>query len=248
MATRFAAINGSKSESKPVVFCDFDGTVTQIDVTDLLLTQFAHPSWREVEQEWIRGLIGSRECLERQMALVEASAKELNSLIDSVPIDPHFSKFFRFTRKRDLPFYLLSDGFDFIIRRVLKRCRISGQVRNGTHLFSSGLRVEGRRLLPWFPHSALPCEHGCAMCKAAVMRRLKRDRHPVIFIGDGLSDRYAVEEADLVFARRPLLAYCRERGLACEPFGSFVEIEQALEPWVFSLDSRRRREALAVAR
>ena len=39
----------------PIVFCDFDGTITQVDVTDQILDQFAHPSWREIEQEWVLG-------------------------------------------------------------------------------------------------------------------------------------------------------------------------------------------------
>ena len=112
-----------KSESKlrPVVFCDFDGTITQLDVLDEILSVLAHPSWQEVEQQWVRGLIGSRECLERQMALVETSTAELNALIDSVPIDPHFGKFYRALQKRRVPFYVVSDSFDLIIRRVLKR-------------------------------------------------------------------------------------------------------------------------------
>ena len=63
---------------KPVVFCDFDGTITQVDVTDQILAQLAHPSWREIEQEWMLGLIGSRECLERQIALVDAPVEELH--------------------------------------------------------------------------------------------------------------------------------------------------------------------------
>ena len=71
----------------PVVFCDFDGTITQLDVTDQILTQLAHPSWREIEQEWMQGLIGSRECLERQIALVDAPAEELHAVIDAVAID-----------------------------------------------------------------------------------------------------------------------------------------------------------------
>ncbi len=62
---------------KPIIVCDFDGTITQVDVTDLVLAQLAHPSWREVEQEWALGLIGSRECLERQVALVDSSANRI---------------------------------------------------------------------------------------------------------------------------------------------------------------------------
>lgn len=229
MRTRSKRANKTAVSLKPVIFCDFDGTITQLDVTDEILAQLAHPSWREVEQEWACGSIGSRECLERQMALVEASAAELNGLIDAVPIDPHFSSLLRLVEAGRLPFYVLSDGFDYVIRRVLKRAGINGCLRNGTHLFASALRVEGRRLLTSFPHSALPCKHGCATCKAEIMRRLNGGRHPVVFIGDGLSDRFAVEEADVVFAKRQLLAYCREKGITCHPFETFAEVETALK-------------------
>jgi 2,3-diketo-5-methylthio-1-phosphopentane phosphatase len=173
-------------------------------------------------------LIGSRECLERQIALVDASAEELDALIDSVPIDPAFPAFCRFTGKRGIPLYVLSEGFDYWIERILKRAGVNGPVRNGTHMFSSALRLEGRRLIPSFPHSAEPCEHGCATCKAALLQRLGKGKYPVIFVGDGLSDRFAVDEADVVFAKRQLLAYCREHGKACHPFDSFAEVQQAV--------------------
>jgi 2,3-diketo-5-methylthio-1-phosphopentane phosphatase len=225
-------VNDEQTEAgtaaSPIVFTDFDGTVTQLDVTDEILAQLAHPSWREIEQEWTRGLIGSRECLERQIALVDASADELHALIDAVPIDPTFAAFYRFARKRGIPLYVLSEGFDYWIERILKRAGVNGPVRNGTHMFSSALRLEGRRLIPSFPHSAQPCEHGCATCKATLIRRLGKGNYPVIFVGDGLSDRFAVDEADVVFAKRQLLAYCQEHGKACRPFSTFADVEQAI--------------------
>jgi 2-hydroxy-3-keto-5-methylthiopentenyl-1-phosphate phosphatase len=231
------------SPARPVIFCDFDGTITQTDVTDQILTELAHPSWREIEQEWVRGQIGSRECLERQMALVEASPQELRALIDSIPIDPHFAAFCRFGRAHGIPFYVLSDGFDYVIQRVLRRSGVRGALRNGSHLFASGLRVQGRRLIPAFPCSAEPCEHGCATCKAALIRRLGAGRTPIIFIGDGLSDRFAVAESDWVFAKRQLLAACREQGIACQPFETFAEIQRALEEWLSTgqTDQRLRK-------
>jgi 2,3-diketo-5-methylthio-1-phosphopentane phosphatase len=225
-------LNNKQAEANtgtgPIVFVDFDGTITQLDVTDEILAQLAHPSWQEVEQAWTRGSIGSRECLERQIALVDTSAEELQALIDAVPIDPSFAAFYRFTRKRGIPLYVLSEGFDYVIVRILKRAGMNGPVRNGIHMFSSALRLEGRRLIPSFPHSAPPCEHGCATCKAALIRRLGKGKHPVIFVGDGLSDRFAVDEADVVFAKRQLLAYCQEHGKACHPFDTFAEVEQAI--------------------
>jgi 2,3-diketo-5-methylthio-1-phosphopentane phosphatase len=215
-------------QPKPIVFCDFDGTITQIDVTDLILTELAHPSWRQVEQEWVSGSIGSRECLERQMALVGTSEPQLKALIDSVPLDPHFAGFWRFLEERRIPFYVVSDGFDYIIRRLLKAAGVNGQFRNGSQLFASTLGFDGRRLVTSFPYATPDCRHGCATCKAAVIRRLSRGRRPVVFIGDGLSDRFAVEESDVVFAKGSLLAYCRETGIDGYAFETFADVRKEL--------------------
>jgi 2-hydroxy-3-keto-5-methylthiopentenyl-1-phosphate phosphatase len=228
MRTQATALTNSQSGLRPIVFSDFDGTITQIDVTDRILSELAHPSWEEVEQEWARGMIGSRECLARQMALVDAPAGVLDTLIDSIPLDPHFAAFRQFLRKRRVPFYVVSDGFDYVIRRVLERSGVNGTLRNGSHLFSSSLRIEGNRLVTSFPHSPEPCEHGCATCKAAIIRRLSHEHRPIIFIGDGLSDRFAIELSDVVFAKRQLLAYCREREIACTPFETFADIQAAM--------------------
>ena len=217
-----------KSVMKPVVFSDFDGTITRMDVTDKILEQYADPVWREVEELWRRGDIGSRECFERHAALVRMTAKQLDALIDSIPLDPDFPKFFHFLKARQLPFYIVSDGFDYVIRRVLKQVGADGELRNGHHLFSTGLELEAGRVRAVFPHSNHGCSHGCATCKPAIIQRVRKKQQPVIFIGDGLSDRFAVEVADVVFAKQELLAYCRERGLACRPFETFGDVQKAL--------------------
>lgn len=213
----------------PIVFSDFDGTIAQLDVTDVILERFADPSWHEVEEEWVRGGIGSRECLRRQMSLVKASEEDLDALIDSVPLDPGFAEFHRWTRQGEIPFYVVSDGFDYVIRRVLRNCGVNGDLVNGSHLFSSAMQVQGSALVVDFPHWPEGCKHGCATCKPEVIRRVRRAQSPVIFIGDGLSDRFSVTEADVVFAKDKLLAYCRENNLACRPFADFGEIRQELE-------------------
>ncbi len=135
--------DAAEPKMSPVVFCDFDGTITQLDVTDQILTQLAHPSWREIEREWMLGLIGSRECLERQIALVDAPVEELHAVIDAVAIDREFKAFCKFARKKRLPLYILSDGFDYVIRRVLKGAGVDRHFRSGSNLFASALRVEG---------------------------------------------------------------------------------------------------------
>ena len=239
------ALETAEPETCPVIFCDFDGTVTQLDVTDQILSQLAHPSWREIEREWMLGLIGSRECLERQIALVNAPLGELHAVIDAVAVDAEFAAFCQFARRRRFPLYLLSDGFDYIIRRVLKGAGVARQFRTGANLFASALRVEGRRLTPSFPHSPEPCPHGCATCKQALIRRLRDGRQPVVFIGDGMSDRFAVEVADVVFAKRHLLAHCRANGIACHAFDTFEDVQATLEKLLPPAPARRWRQPVA---
>jgi 2,3-diketo-5-methylthio-1-phosphopentane phosphatase len=245
MSNPTPARDAAEREVSPVVFCDFDGTITQLDVTDQILAQLAHPSWQEIEREWMLGLIGSRECLERQIALVDASAEELHAVIDAVAIDREFAAFCKFSRKKRLPLYILSDGFDYVIRRFLKRAGVDRHFRSGKNLFASALRLEGRRLTPSFPHSPEPCAHGCATCKADLIRRLQEGRQPVIFVGDGMSDRFAVELADVVFAKRHLLAYCRESGIACHAFETFKDVQETLEKLLAPVPARRYRQAVA---
>jgi 2-hydroxy-3-keto-5-methylthiopentenyl-1-phosphate phosphatase len=60
-----------------------------------------------------------------------------------------------------------------------------------------------------------------------------------------MSDRIAVEEADVVFAKRHLLAHCRENGIACHPFDSFKDIQATLEKLLAPAPARRYRQAIA---
>jgi len=217
---------------RPIIFCDFDGTITLADVTDEILKRLAAPGWVEIERAWAQGIIGSRECLERQLALVATTPSALNELIDTIPVDPHFSGFLRFVRGKSIPFFVISDGLDYVIRRVLQRCGIRERIRNGTHFFSSSVQVKKNGLSISFPHALHSCTHGCATCKPLIIRALRKEHWPVLYIGDGLSDRHAVAEADFVYARRPLLGHCRTEGIPSCLFEDFSGIESSLAEWL----------------
>jgi hypothetical protein len=120
---------------------------------------------------------------------------------------------------------------------MLKQAGVNGQFRNGSHLFASALGFGGRRLVTSFPYATPDCRHGCATCKAAVIRRLSRGQRPVVFIGDGLSDRFGVEESDVVFAKGSLLAHCRQTGIDCYAYETFADVRKELSRQL-TLDSR----------
>ena len=77
-------------ETKPILFLDFDGTISCRDAIDAILERFADERWLNVEERWKNGAIGSRECLREQVALINASPDEINNLLDEIKLDAGF--------------------------------------------------------------------------------------------------------------------------------------------------------------
>ena len=53
------------------IYCDFDGTITKIDTIHMFIEAFAKGNWRENEKLWREGKMSSRECIVRQLDLIE---------------------------------------------------------------------------------------------------------------------------------------------------------------------------------
>lgn len=201
-------------------FLDFDGTVATEDVVDKVLEKFADKSWKDVEKDWVEGRIGSRECLSRQIALVKASRADIDALLDSVTLDPDFPRFLLLAAERSIPVAIVSDGFDYFIRGILNRNLKNGWERT-LPVYSNRLVEEGGA---WSAKFAEPCEHGCANCKRRLLKRLSRLGEGTVFVGDGLSDRYAAAAADLTFAKSRFLDHCRENAIPHKSYSTFGQI------------------------
>jgi 2-hydroxy-3-keto-5-methylthiopentenyl-1-phosphate phosphatase len=191
---------------------DFDGTVTLDDTTDRMLERFADPRWREVEAEWVAGRIGSRECLARQAALLDASPEEIDTALDAVETDLGFPRFLREAHALGASMKIVSDGFDRFIEPILARIGVK------VPLLSNRLVPAGARA--WraeFPHQSPDCcsESGVCKCAATTPGKFR------LLIGDGRSDFCVAEEADLVFAKGKLAEFCREENILHRPIASF---------------------------
>jgi 2-hydroxy-3-keto-5-methylthiopentenyl-1-phosphate phosphatase len=216
------------TRGRPVVFLDFDGTISQVDVVDAILDRFADPAWELIERDWKAGRIGSRACLAGQLALVRATQADLDALLDSVEIDPGFMPLLDACARSRIRSHIISDGFDYCIARILSRLPPSHQ-RLATEVSVRSSHLEPHPPDRWetaFRHMDSECEHGCATCKPAVMAALNPAGAPCIFVGDGLSDRYAAAAADVVFAKDKLAAYCTEQGIAFRRYETLVDVAE----------------------
>ena len=67
----------------------------------------------------------------------------------------------------------------------------------------------------------------CTLCDRRCKRHALSVRHrgePIVFVGDGISDRCVSGMADLVFARSYLADWLDERGDAYVPFDDFHQV------------------------
>jgi len=209
-------------------FLDFDGTVASVDVVDLLLEKFAGKQWRDVEKEWTSGRIGSRECLARQIELLRASSQDVEELLSGVKLDPHFVPFLKKAEDLGVLVTIVSDGFDVLIEQVLKNnLKTDFDLLKAVPIFSNKLLRNGNCFKAFFNGNPV-CEHGCANCKATLIKRLTASEDNIFFVGDGLSDRYAAQTAHLTFAKGKLLDYCLEKKLDHIAYHDFRKIKDWL--------------------
>lgn len=235
--------------TKAVLFLDFDGTITSRDAIDLILMAYADKRWLVFEEEWRLGRMGSRDCLHAQMALVRASRQQLDALLDRIGIDEGFVGLLETCAASRILAHIISDGFDYCIRRILSRAgnRLASLMR-GVRVCASHLEPEGHLWRTEFPFFHQACAHGCATCKPAVMRLLNRQCAPAIFVGDGLSDRYAAASADIVFAKNELAVYCHENSIEHIPYNNLGEVANHMEHLLASnLSLKRKRDSQASA-
>ena len=198
--------------------CDFDGTITVADMVQGLLSRFAGAEWLEIEAEWEAGEIDARVCLDRQTRLLRASPDALAAWVDDQAVDPDVPAFFQDCRARGLDVRILSDGYDRVIRRVLRRIGVEGVPVVANRLDYLG----DDRWRVAFPFMRDGCPSGVCKCAAA------SDRGPRLHIGDGRSDACLADNSDRVFASKGLLTERLARGRPTEGFATFADLRNRL--------------------
>lgn len=210
---------------KLAIFCDFDETITRTNVTDAVLERFADPLWLEIQEDWLAGKLTARGVLENQMPLVAVTPQDLDDFVDSIEVDPFFAEFALSCTQKNDSLYILSDGFDYWIERILRRAlsAYNGAMKK-IPVFGCSLRMKENRLIISFPYFPQGCTHGCATCKPGLFDQLKASAGKTVIIGDGVSDHLLAKSADLVLAKGGLREFCQREGIPSHAFNDFGDV------------------------
>jgi 2-hydroxy-3-keto-5-methylthiopentenyl-1-phosphate phosphatase len=219
----------------PALFFDFDNTLTQGDVLDVVIEAFSpNDAWRTWEREWDSGRLSARECLQRQVENLRVSRAALFDFLSAVRIDATFATIVDWSRLWGFSLAIVSDSFEPLIHRILENNGI-----HGVPVYANRLDFSGNRLIPRFPYA----DPGCANSANAKARHLLPFReHCVVFAGDGRTDLDAALAADVVFAKDRLAAELGSLGVPFQRFDTLAPVMAYLRrEWI----GAPRREAIA---
>jgi len=210
-------LSGVKKKKSPIVFLDFDNTITSLDVLDAVIGRFSiDEKWMAYEEAWKEGKIGSRDCLEAQLKSVRVSRKDLANYAREIPLDPFFLKLLWILGNQRIPFVIVSDSFTFIIKTILSHHGV-----RKVKIFANELRFQKNRLIPSFPYHSKDCRR-CAHCKKVHV--LAHKDKTTIYVGDGLSDVCPALVSDLVFAKDTLASHLEAEGKSHKAFRDLGDV------------------------
>lgn len=212
--------------SKPIIFCDFDGTITDTDNIIAIMKQFAPPEWNAIKDDVLSQNISVKEGVGKMFSLLPTSSKEeiIDFILGHAKIRDGFKEFVSFTREHDIPLFIVSGGIDFFVYPLLQEFGpFSGVYCNESNF-------DGQTIEILWPHTCDDqCSNHCGCCKPSLLRKLASKDQRTIVIGDSITDLQIAKQADYVFARDFLLEKCKELKLPHTPFESFFECITQLE-------------------
>src|SRR4051794_1072288 len=104
-----------------LILCDFDGTITTQDVTNLIWDRYIGPSWRgDLLSSYKRGQISHLKIMVDGYKLIDAPKQELLDYVRPlVSLRPGFESLRLFCETRGWPLAVVSGGVDFYIEAML---------------------------------------------------------------------------------------------------------------------------------
>ena len=209
-----------------VVVSDFDGTITLEDTNNLLFLICGNAENEKIEADYYAGAVSNREGMARHFEVMPLTLDGYYAFLDAeIHIDPGFDAFLEELRRQEIPFFIVSAGFRQGILRILGEERVRGVEILANDLLGEPYLKPRFTMDPACEKPIGPCGNCKRACLAAIREKTKRK---IVYIGDGLTDRCAIEGADLLFAKDALADYCRAYDVAYVPFESFADVRDYL--------------------
>jgi len=209
---------------KFAVQLDFDGTVTEEDISFLLLDKYANGDWRKYLAAYTAGKITVGAFSKKVFGMITADEKTLTDFVLNSPKSKPrrgLWDLMDYCNRKGIKVVIVSNGLRFYIEAILNKKGIKGvEVHAAENVFSpSGMKVryigpDGKEVDDGF--------------KEAYTDMLCQQSYQIVYIGDGNSDIYSARKAKYVCATGTLLKRCQQEDLYWYPFEDFLDVERVV--------------------
>jgi len=213
----------SEERVRTLVQCDFDGTITEEDVSFLILDAFTDGDWRRLFEDYKEGRITVGNFNKMAFRMVRQDESTLRQFVkEKSRVRDGFPELLSYCRQKGYRFVIVSNGLEFYIKTILESIGIdklevfaARAAFNRDGIEASYIGPDGIELQEDFK-------------KAYIRSFLKKD-YRIIYIGNGSSDIPSARLADHVFATDAMLTNCRQANMKCTAFSSLRDIIRGLE-------------------
>ncbi|MFC1925029.1 MtnX-like HAD-IB family phosphatase [Chloroflexota bacterium] len=206
-----------------LIQCDFDGTITEEDVSFILLDAFTDGNWRRLLEEYREGKISVGHLNREAFAMVKTDKQSmLDAMNGKVRIRGGFHEMVSYCRRKGYRLVIVSNGLDFYIDKILKDLSLQDieVFAAQTKFLHEGLQVQ------YIGPDGDVLDEGF---KEAYVDLFLKSDYRMVYAGNGVSDFPAASRCNYIFATDQLLATCKGKNVECTAFTDFNELIRGLE-------------------
>lgn len=211
-------MNHTQQTYERIVFCDFDGTITQKETLVAMLSEFVPEKMNEFGRKFAQGKVTLREGVRH---VVEAiPSREYEKAVDFImtqKIRDGFLEFLVFLKERQVPFVVISGGLKDSVQK-----RLQPYMKYIHALYAAEIDATGEYVKVLSPFEA----EDELVSKVRIME-LYNFRESVA-IGDGATDHQMALHSTIVFARKRLADFLEQNGKKFVPWKDFFDIKEHL--------------------
>lgn len=201
-----------------IVFCDFDGTITEEETLEMFFQNFYEEDIREVAERMISKGYSVKKGIREMMSHVPSDTyTKCISSMKGVKIRPGFQEFLTYLRQRNIMFVIISGGLKDMIEVVL--CNFISDIK---YIYSADVNLD-KVYAELYSGYESDLE---LVSKVDIMQQF--DYGKSICIGDSYTDIIMAENSDVVFARDRLRHAMEQRRKKHYYYDTFFDIIKIL--------------------
>jgi 2-hydroxy-3-keto-5-methylthiopentenyl-1-phosphate phosphatase len=204
----------------PIVFCDFDGTITAVETFAGMLKEFAPELSAQLMPRMYDRTLTLRSGVRQLLESIPASKyPDILRYAANKPIRQGLPELLDFLQERSIPFVIVSGGIRGMVETVLGRYNLLEKV---SAIYAVDLDRSGD-----FLQVRSEFEEGTELvAKARIMGRYSQGDK--IAIGDSVTDITMAASASLVFARDRLIDYRKAENQPYIEWDNFFDVRDYL--------------------